>query len=109
MKYFTTIALFALAISPMACGVSDDAKLNELEDADAEDICSEVTAESKDCGNGLTVSREAGAECTASIKALPASCSATVGDFRECSAAPVCDILSNSACANIAKCALSGS
>jgi len=109
MKYLTTIALFALAISPMACSVSDDAKLNELEDSEAEDICSEVTAESKDCGNGLTVSREAGAECTASIKTISASCSATVGDFRECAAAPLCEILSNAACGNIAKCALSGS
>jgi len=109
MKYLAAIGLFAVAILSMACGVSDDAKLSELEEGDAEDICSEVTAESKDCGNGVTVSRKAGADCTAGFKALPASCSATVGDFRACNEAPICDTAKNSSCAKIVQCALGGS
>ena len=105
MKYLAGIALFAIAIASMACGVSDDAKLSELEDGDVEDLCSEVTAESKDCGNGLTISRKGGADCVAGFKSIPDSCGATVADFRSCNEAAVCDSLTNSACVTIAKCA----
>jgi hypothetical protein len=103
MNYFTKTLLSALAFGLMACGgVSDDSKLAELSDDDITDLCSEVTAETKDC-SGVTISRDPN-QCSAGLKNVPTSCAATAGDFRSCNDADVCEALSNASCAKIAQC-----
>jgi hypothetical protein len=105
MKYITKALFSALVLSVVACGgVSDDSKLAELEDSDIDDLCSEAVAESKDC-DGVMISRQGPAECSAGLKNVPTSCTATAGDFRECNEADVCEILSNAGCGRIAQCA----
>jgi hypothetical protein len=108
MKYLTRAVFSALVIGVVACGgVSDDAKLAELSDDEVTDLCSEVVAETKDCGSGVTASRNGPSECAAGMKNVPTSCAATVGDFRECNDADVCEFLSNAACGRIFQCSSS--
>jgi hypothetical protein len=107
MKLIAGVLFSIFAFTMVACGgLSDDTKLSEVSDDDAADLCSEVVAASKDCGNGVKVTRKGSADCAAGIKALPDSCTATVGDFHTCNEVDVCEILTNSACALIAQCAL---
>lgn len=107
MKLIHGIAFLALALTAAACsGIDDDTPLKDLDSSQVEELCSEVTPTSKDCGNGVTVSTDP-SKCRASTGSVPDSCTATVGDFRTCNEADPCESLNNSACAKLIQCATS--
>ncbi len=106
MKYLTRALFSALVVGVVACGgISDDSKLVELSDDDITELCSEAVEETKDCGGGVTATRNGPAKCADGLKNVPTSCAATAGDFRECNEADVCEILSNAGCGRIIQCA----
>jgi hypothetical protein len=105
MKIMHGIAFLALALSAAACsGIDDDTPLKALDSNDVEELCSEVKAETKDCGNGVTVTKDP-SDCKGDVGAIPDSCTATVGDYRACEAADPCEAFNNSACAKLIQCA----
>ena len=105
MKYLTRALFSALVLGVVACGgIGDDAVLVDLSDDEITDLCSEATAETKDCGGGVTITRKGPDECSAGLKNVPTSCQATAGDFRSCNEADVCELLTNAGCGKIAQC-----
>jgi len=105
MKIIHGFAFLALALTAAACsGLDDETLLKDLDSGEISDLCSEVTTETKDCGGGATASRDA-SKCSSSTSAMPDSCTATVGDFRTCNEADVCEFLNNSGCLKLAQCA----
>lgn len=107
MKLFSGLLFSALVLSMVACGgVSDDTKLSELADGDADEVCADITEETKDC-SGVTITRKGGADCAAGLKSIPDSCTATVGDFNDCNDGDVCETTSNAGCGKIFQCAVS--
>lgn len=107
MKYLTKALFSALVLGIVACGgVSDDAKLVDLTDDELTELCSEFESETKDCGNGLTVSRDT-TQCSAPLKNVPTSCTATVGDLRSCNEADLCALDQNTGCKAVFACASS--
>ncbi|HZF55707.1 MAG TPA: hypothetical protein VE093_44135 [Polyangiaceae bacterium] len=107
MKYLMKALFSALVLGIVACGgPSDSDKLVDLSDDEITDLCSEFDAESKDCGGGLTVSREP-TQCSAPLKNVPTSCTATVGDLRSCNEADLCALDQNAGCKAVFACASS--
>ena len=104
MKYLAKALFSALVIGVVACGgVGDDAKLAELSDDDITSLCEEFEPQTKDCGNGVTVTTDP-SQCSASLKNVPTSCEATAGDARACNEGDPCDFTS-AACGKLAQCA----
>ena len=72
-------------------GISDDTKLSELTVSEAKDLCLELAADypekSVSCGNGISI--RLGVTKASCDDETPASdaCTATAGDFRDCTAA----------------------
>lgn len=98
--------VFALFLGLAACGgLSDDDKLVDLSDEDKADLCSEAKTFTKDCGMGLSIDGSP-AQCEASLKNVPTSCEATVGDVRSCNELEdPCQAATNAGCLKMAACA----
>lgn len=87
--------------------VMDSSKLVDLTDAEITAICSELVPAQKECPDGVTVSRSGPEECVSSVKNIPETCAATVGDFRSCNEADLCDLFTNEGCMKLVECASS--
>jgi hypothetical protein len=108
MKIIHGIAFLALALAAACSSVDDDTLLKDLDSAQIDDLCSEVKAETKDCGGGLSVTTDP-SKCRTSAASVPDSCTATVGDLRSCNDGDPCQSLQNTGCLKIAQCSSGGS
>jgi hypothetical protein len=97
MRFFLLIVALAMFA---ACGIPDDKKLGELTDDEIKELCEEVEDETKDCGEGVEVTRSS--EQCAENK-FKEDCAGTVANWRACNEADACD-LSNSDCGKAASC-----
>lgn len=107
MKRVFLLGCLILGAAVVGCGgggIDGNKKVSALDDSEAKEVCTSVKAESKDCGNGLTLSRDP-TKCEASVKAAPETCTATVADFDACNAVPVCDTIKSAECAKFFACA----
>ena len=95
-KLIILFALFALA----ACGIADDKKLGELSSDEIKELCQEVTEETKDCGEGVTVERSIE---TCEESTFKSGCAGDVSNWRACNDADICD-LSNNDCGKAGSC-----
>jgi hypothetical protein len=95
---------FVAALSFGCGGLSDDSKLSGLSDDEIETLCEGSTTESKDCGNGLTITSNNSAECASAVKSLPDNCAATVSDYNQCESADLCEQTNDAACKKIFAC-----
>ena len=79
-----------LAITGCGDSVSDSKKLSELSTEEAKDVCLELVDDyperSVTCGSTTITIGLKSSECTDQTQA-PATCTATVGDVRDCNAA----------------------
>jgi len=87
--------------------VMASSKLVDLTDAEITAICSELVPAQKECPDGVTVTRNGPEECVPSVKNIPETCAATVGDFRSCNEADLCDVFTNEGCMKLFECASS--
>lgn len=67
-----------------ACGISNGTELGSLDKEDAIKLCEEAEARTIECGEGdVTWTIELNGDCS-DAEAPPETCTATVGDWRDC-------------------------
>lgn len=94
-------------------GVDSSKKLNTLTADERQDVCEAFAAaqgsvQSKDCGDGITITVQTTAECVSSLSAVSASCTATVANVEACGDAAgddLCSLISSPSCAFLFQCA----
>lgn len=86
MRNYLTALVTLLTIGACSSGPSDSTKLSDLTTSEAQDLCEESIGTRTITCNGTTFTLETTqADCdAATADEIPASCPATVGDFRDC-------------------------
>jgi hypothetical protein len=109
---FVVFALAACGSSNTGSGVTGSKKLTELNSSERDNLCSYVVnveggVRSKTC-DGILITTQSAAVCTASLTAVSSSCTATVDNAETCAEAvsdDLCKVLSSSDCLLVFSCA----
>lgn len=77
--------IIAATLVLSACGLSNGTELGSLDQEDATKLCEEGEARTIECGEGeVTWTIELNGDCD-NAEVPPETCTATVGDWRDCS------------------------
>jgi len=96
MKKLIVLAMLTLT----ACGIADETTLGELDENERESLCDGIVNETKTCtidGFEIEARRNQGT-CLDFLSQVKASCTFTVGDFRDCNERELCASLTSLDC-----------